>query len=249
MFTSADLAVLHKGALEACDTVGDGLKDGANGNPLACRFDPTAVQCHDGVDKDCLSADQVAAAKALYSGPRDPLAHALSYSRPVGSELLGGEGPDVVPYVRSFVSYMTSDPPQPFDLDSVTYDAQALARYNTNARLFNALNADIRSFQRAGGKLIMGHGWEDSAVPPMSSVDYYTAVRQVVGDRAGDFIRLYMLPGVGHCGGGEGPDKLDLVDPVMAWVEDGIAPGSIEVSRKSFGRVQRTAWVFPFPPK
>ena len=247
MFAVADLTMLHKAALEACDRAGDGLKDGVIGNPLSCHFDPAIVQCHDGVDKDCLSADQVAAAKALYSGPLDATGNALYYGRPVGSELFWGGGPDVAAYSRSFISYMTTDTPQPFDLDSVTYDPQALARYNSEASVFNALDADIRPFQTAGGKLIMWHGWEDPAVPPVSSVDYYNAVRRIVGNSATGFIRLYMLPGVGHCGGGEGPDKVNLVDPIMAWVEDGIAPGSIEVSRKSFGRLQQTRPVFPFP--
>lgn len=247
MFTAADLGVLHRAALEACDVVGDGLKDGVIGNPLACHFDPALIQCREASVKDCLSAEQVAAARALYTGPQDPSGHALYYGRPVGSELQWG-GPDVAAYVRSFMSHMTTDtPPKPFDLASVTYDAQALARYNAQAQLFNALDTDIRSFEQAGGKLIMWHGWGDPGVPPMSSVDYYNSVRHTLGEGVTRFIRLYMLPGVGHCGGGDGPDKLNLMDPIMRWVEDGVAPEKIEVSRKSFGRVQQTRPIFPFP--
>jgi feruloyl esterase len=81
----------------------------------------------------------------------------------------------------------------------------------------------------------------------MSSVDYYNAVRRMVGPGADDFVRLYMLPGVAHCSGGEGPDRINLIDPIMAWVEDGIAPDAILLSRKSYGRTLQTRPVFPFP--
>lgn len=123
----------------------------------------------------------------------------------------------------------------------------ALTRYNAQAEVFNAVAVDIRPFQRAGGKLIMWHGWGDPGVPPMSSVDYYNAVRRKVGASADSFLRLYMLPRVGHCQGGNGPDKLNLIDPIVAWVEDGVAPHAIVVSRKSFGRTLQKRAVFPFP--
>lgn len=246
MFSPADLAVLHGAALKACDEADDGVKDGVIGNPMKCRFDPAVAECRDGVDKNCLTAEQVAAAKAIYAGPQDGAGRSLYYGRAVGSELQWG-GPDVSLYVRSFVRHMTTDAPQPFDLASVKYDAAALSLYNTQAKVFNALDADIRPFQRAGGKLILWHGWSDPGVPPMSTVDYYNAVLRTVGADARSFTRLYMLPGVGHCTGGEGPDRLNLIDPIMAWVEEGIAPDAIVLSRKSFGRTLQTRPVLPFP--
>lgn len=246
MFSPADLAILHGAALKACDDSDDGVSDGVIGNPLKCRFDPAVVECRGGSSAGCLTAEQVAAARAIYAGPKDASGRSLYYGRPVGSELAWG-GPEVATYVRSFVSYMTTDAPQTFDLAAFTYDPAALKRYNAQAKVFNAVDADIRPFQRAGGKLIMWHGWADPGVPPMSSVEYYRAVLRTVGTGAENFVRLYMLPGVGHCSGGEGPDRLNLIDPLVAWVEDGTAPGATVVSRKSFGRTLQTRPVFPFP--
>lgn len=246
MFAPADLIVLHDAAIKACDEAGDRVKDDVIGDPMKCSFDPVVSECRDGRSDRCLTAEQVAAARAIYAGPQDPSGKSLYYGRAVGSELHWG-GPDVTVYVRGFISHMTTDEPQPFDLASVTYDAAALARYNAQAKVFNAMDPDIRPFQRAGGKLIVWHGWGDPGVPPMSSVDYYNAVRRTVGSSVDDFARLYMLPGVAHCSGGEGPDKLNLIDPIVAWVEDGVAPDAIVLSRKSFGRTLQTRPVFPFP--
>lgn len=245
VFKPEDLAVLHRAALAACDLAGDGVADGVVGDPLACRFDPGAVQCSQTRAADCLTADQVAAARAVYSGPLDPSGRPLYYGRPVGSEMAWTQ--DVSAYPASFIRYLSDTSVQPYDLWSVAYDAQTVARYNAQAKVYNALDPDIRAFQKAGGKLIMWHGWSDPAVPPMSSVEYYAAMRKVVGPTADAFSRLYMLPGVGHCGGGDGPDKMDLMDPMMAWVEDGVAPEAIEVASKSFGRTLATRPVWPFP--
>ncbi|MEP7004561.1 MAG: tannase/feruloyl esterase family alpha/beta hydrolase [Sphingomonas bacterium] len=246
MFTPADLAVLHAAALEACDSSGDGVQDGVVGDPLNCRFEPGTVTCRDGHTTGCLSGEQVQAARALYSGPRDPSGKALYYGRPIGSELSWNIF-DASAFAESFIRYMTTEEPQPFDLASVSYDATALAHYNAQAGVFNALNPDIREFQRKGGKLIMWHGWGDAGVPPMSSIEYYRAVRRTVGAGTDAFVKLYMLPGVGHCGFGEGPDMINLVDAMIAWAEDGVPPGAVQASRRNYGRTVQTRPIYPFP--
>lgn len=245
MFAAADLVLLHKAALQACDLSGDGVADGVVGDPLACHFDPVAAQCQDGEALNCLTAEQIAAARALYSGPMSADGLPLYYGRPIGSELAWG-GPEVAIYARSFVRFMTTAQPQRFDLTAFRYDPASLAVYNAQARVFNALDPHINAFQQSGGKLILWHGLGDWGVPPASTAAYYAQVRQsLVG--AEQFVRLYMLPGVGHCGGGEGPDKINLLDVMMAWVEDGIAPSAIQSSRKAFGRTLQTRPIYPWP--
>lgn len=246
MFSEEDLTVLHRAALAACDAVGDNVVDGVIGDPSACRFDPETAQCSAQKTSGCLTAEQIAAARALYSGPLDPAGKPLYFGRPIGSEKEWG-GPDVLAYVRSFVTYMATDRPQQFNLATMGFDPAALRIYNANAKIYNATASDLSAFRASGGKLIMWHGWSDAAVPPMSTVDYYNRVRQTMGNGTDDFLRVYMLPGVAHCQGGDGPDKLNLVDAIISWVEDGAAPDAIVPMRKIYGRTVQTRPVYPYP--
>jgi hypothetical protein len=97
--------------------------------------------------------------------------------------------------------------------------------------LYDATDPDLTPFAKAGHKLILWHGLGDTAVPPASSILYYTAMEKQMGAKAVDqFARLYLYPGVHHCGGGEGPLSRDLLTPLMLWVERGISPGALIAS-------------------
>lgn len=246
MFSSADLEVLHQAALDACDMVGDGIKDGVIGNPRACRFDPAVTLCPDPSTGKCLNREQIDAARAIYTGPVDAAGAPFYFGRPVGSEL-GWIWGDIGGMAGAFIRYMSSDQIQPFALDQVTFDQASADRFNELASIYNATNPDISAFQQAGGKLIMWHGWGDPAVPPMGSVTYYEALQHKFGDRTASFARLFMLPGVSHCGTGEGPDRINMLDAIMTWVEDGTAPTAIQAMRKVYGRTLQTRPVYPFP--
>lgn len=241
-----DLAVLHKAALDACDLTGDGVRDGVVGNPRACRFDPVVTECRQGQIQGCLTAAQIAAAKAMYGGPVDEKGRPLYYGRPVGSEL-GWGSPDSGEMAGAFVRYMVGDDILEFDLANFPFDRASFDRLHGLASVYNATNPDIDAFQKAGGKLIMWHGWADPGVPPMSSVTYYDSLIKRYGSATTSFARLFMFPGVGHCGGGEGPDRMNLTDAIFAWVEDGTAPASVIALRKSFGRTVQSRPVFPYP--
>ncbi|MBK9252493.1 MAG: tannase/feruloyl esterase family alpha/beta hydrolase [Proteobacteria bacterium] len=241
-----DLAVLHKAALDACDLAGDGVRDGVVGDPRACRFDPAIAACRGGQSQGCLSAAQVAAARAMYGGPVDEMGRPLYFGRPVGSELAWGS-PDNGEMVGAFVRYLVSDDILDFDLAKFPFDRAWFDRLHGLASVYNATNPDIDAFQKAGGKLIMWHGWGDPGVPPMSSVTYYESLLKRYGPATASFARLFMLPGVGHCGGGDGPDRMNLTDAIFAWVEDGTAPASVIALRKSYGRTVQTRPVFPYP--
>lgn len=245
VFKPADLAVLHKAALDACDLVGDGVKDGLIGDPKACRFDPAVAECKAGETEGCLTAGQVAAAKAMYGGPVDEKGKSLFFGRPVGSELMWGS-PDSGDMVGSFVRHMLTDDILPFDIKTFSFDRAAFEGRKALTSVYNANSLDIDAFRKAGGKLIMWHGWADPGVPPMGSVTYYGGLQSRYGKATDAFARLFMFPGVGHCGGGDGPDRSNMVDAIFAWVEDGVAPQSIVASRKSFGRTQVTRTVFPY---
>ena len=99
----------------------------------------------------------------------------------------------------------------------------------------------MKPFVNRGGKLIIYHGWEDQNIPPRSSVNYYVKLLNTMGKQQADSaVRLYMVPGMGHCGGGDGPNVFDMVTALEQWREHGRAPADILSSKVQDGRVTRT---------
>jgi tannase/feruloyl esterase len=110
----------------------------------------------------------------------------------------------------------------------------------------NAINPNLKPFIAHGGKLLMYHGWSDPLVGPLTSVNYYNSVVNQLG-RVDDSIRLFMVPGMGHCGGGEGPNTFDMLGALEHWVERGKAPDQIVASHSTGGAIDRTRPLCPYP--
>ncbi|WP_321396954.1 tannase/feruloyl esterase family alpha/beta hydrolase [Emcibacter sp.] len=119
------------------------------------------------------------------------------------------------------------------------------------SRLGDSLSAwktDLSSFRARGGKLITYHGWTDPWLSPYNSVDYYQQVAETMGpEKVDDFFRLFMVPGMDHCRGGPGPDRFDMVDAIMKWTEEGIAPDRIIALGALDNGGQRTRPLCPYP--
>jgi feruloyl esterase len=127
------------------------------------------------------------------------------------------------------------DPPRPdMTLADLSFTTETLDALGARHPLFDATNPDLGAFRDSGGKLILWHGLADPHIAPATTVAYYRALQEVMGPEAvADFARLYLLPGVGHCGGGRGPAELDLLTAMMTWVESGVAPHRIETATKT----------------
>jgi feruloyl esterase len=106
----------------------------------------------------------------------------------------------------------------------------------------NAVDPNVSAFRKHGGKLIQYHGWSDPQIPPQSSVDYYQSVLKTMGASVPEFYRLFMVPGMAHCGGGEGATTFDMMAALEQWVEHGKAPETVLASGKG-----RTRTLCPFP--
>ena len=198
---AAKLTLVHRAVLEACDA-SDGVKDGFLNQPRACTFDVATLQCTAGDAPTCLTAAQVAAVKRMYAPARTSSGETVFAGMDPGSEAgwtgrIGGQPPGVA--VGSFqVAYQDANwDPRTFDLDR---DLPIVdARVGT---LLNAMNPDLSAFKKRGGKLILYHGWNDTAISAGNTIAYYHSVIDKMGRDQSDWVRLFMAPGMAHCQGG-----------------------------------------------
>jgi pimeloyl-ACP methyl ester carboxylesterase len=240
------LATVRREVLRQCDGI-DGQRDGILGRPDECQPELDGMVCNKQTDASCLDATELAIIKAMYTGPVNDKAVPLYHGPAVGSEagwLDMARGS--VQFAKNFTTYLTGDYVGEVDAWQITYTPKDLKRYNTYADDLNAMEADLRGFNRARGKLLLWHGWSDPGVPAGATIAYYQNLQKRMGDKTADgFTRLYMLPGVGHCAGGDGPDRFDLLSKVMAWVEDGAAPTTLTAHHAS--APDRLWTIAPFP--
>jgi feruloyl esterase len=264
----AKMKLVSDAVYARCDAK-DGLKDGLIDDPRRCDFDPArdVAQCPAGQDGDnCLTAAQTAAIKKVYAGVQvdGKPAH---FGQVVGAEiggasftgtgttdsgwamwLLAPPGGKALQYAfgDSFVRYFLakSDP----SLEVAKFDfARDVAKYADARALLNATDPNLGPFRARGGKLLMYFGWADTALPPLMGIDYYMKAVAANGLSTPDFFRLFMVPGMFHCRGGVGPDRLDAMTAVINWVENGVAPASITASQVAEGKFVRTRPLCPYP--
>jgi pimeloyl-ACP methyl ester carboxylesterase len=226
--SAAKLALLQAAALKSC---GDGaryLQD-----PRQCHPDLAALQCAAADQDTCLTAAQIATAKALYGDVQDPVRGVLYGVLPGAEAVKGswdawymgtGDGkPGAgVEFTRSYLANLVKRDPN-FDPAMVTKDELARSELHY-APIMDATDPDLSAFKARGGKLIQFHGWNDPGIAPGYSLDYFARVKATMGP-VDDFYRLYMVPGMLHCAGGDAPTAVDWQAAIEAWVEQGRAPG------------------------
>lgn len=245
----AKLPAIHKAVLDACDAL-DGVTDALIADPRRCHFDPSVLLCKGADDNSCLTAAQVKAVKQIYSPVVNPRTHKEIFPpQEPGAEsawsIPTGPPPAVgIDYFR-YVVFKNPD----WDYLTLNFDSDVALADKVDNGLNNAINPDIRPFFSHGGKLLMYHGWADQLIAPGNSVNYYESVLRVAGGAAktSDEIRLFMVPGMNHCRGGEGPNDFDAVGALEQWVEQKKAPDEIIASHRTKGTVDRTRPLCPYP--
>lgn len=265
------IPAIGKAVAAACDN-DDGMKDGLLNDPRGCRFDPKTLLCRQGDSTDCLTEPQAEALKKIYLGPVDSRGNSIYPGfEPGGEEGPGGwvtwiglgPGKDLqTQFATGFFTNMIKAE-TPIDLKTISIEAAVGLAAAQQGRTFNADSPDLRAFAARGGKLIMYHGWSDAALPPLGAINYYEAVKAGLGKtRSDSFLRLFMVPGMQHCGGGPGPNSFgqagehsdprhDVQEALEQWVEKGAAPDQI-IATKYNGNdhtqgVQMTRPLCPFP--
>jgi feruloyl esterase len=143
--------------------------------------------------------------------------------------------------------YLVFDPPQP-QWDYKTFDfSRDLALLERWGKLANATDPNLRDFRARGGKLLITYGWADAILQPQMGIDYYERALAANGRDSTDFMRLFMIPGMAHCGGGVGPDQYDAVTAVIDWAEKGVAPDSLVAKKIVNGQATRSRPLCPYP--
>lgn len=229
---TAALALLADHSLASCHS-GKGGRAGGLGSdtwlddPLNCRPQPAALACRPGETKACLSPIQVAAAQAMYAGaPGGRGRTSLTFPWLPGSE-------------RGWASYWAdpANPRQPARTNFwriwALYPAWSWWTWHTardlprvQARLspiIDATNPDLRAFRRSGGRLLQYHGLADPVVSPLDTLAKRRAILRRTGG-GDDWTRLFLVPSMGHCGGGDGFTRFDAQAAIERWVEAGAAP-------------------------
>ena len=242
--------VLHQAVVQACDAA-DGLKDGLIADPTRCKFDPAVLQCKSADGAGCLTAEQVQTARLIYSAAVNPATKREIRGLSPGSELgwtnLGWTASARATGLDQFRFIVFRDPS--WTIQSFNFDKDIVRAEETDSDTINALDPNVKPFIDRGGKLIQYHGWSDPQISPGSSAQYYTRVLQALGGagKVQGSYRLFMVPGMGHCGGGEGPNTFDMVTALEQWVEHGKAPDQIIASHSTSGAVDRTRPLCPYP--
>ena len=254
------LPVLDNATLSLCDDI-DGLMDGLIDDPRNCPFDPETDLdiCPDNFP-NCFTADQIEAIKRVYDGPSNskgqifpgfaPGAEGFPGSWDIwitdGFVFPGSDFPNLqYGFGDGIIRYFVYDDPdydfRNFDFETDVHDTAKAAA------ILNGTQTNLVPFKVHGGKLFIYNGWADQAITPLGSIKYYEQVLKRMGGRekVEDFFRLFLVPGMLHCGGGPGPNQADWLTALELWVEDGTPPDRIVASG---GAVPgRTRPLCPYP--
>jgi len=272
---TSKLPLISKAAVAACDLV-DGVKDGIISSPQACHFDPGTLLCNASENDQCLTSAQVEAVRKIYAGPRNPrsgeqiIAGYSPGSESPAGDLSGGWKTYITdrsePMRLGFWQRWVFNDPN-WDWHTFDYDHD-VAYADDKMAATNASNPDLRAFKARGGKILMYSGWADPIGPSMDAVNYYEKVQKLVGGRqkTGSFFRLFMAPGMSHCGGGSGPNLFgnmflfgvdiprteidtdrDVLSALQQWVEKDSAPQHIIAAHRTDDVIDRTRPLCPYP--
>ncbi len=244
-------ALIHKAVVDACDSL-DGIKDGVLEDPTRCHFDPKVLECKDADGPACLTPKQVEAARKVYSGAINPRTRqqifpGLEPGSEMAWDVVGGPRPFAIG--NDFFKYVVFKNPG-WDYRTLDFDKDVALAEKTDSGLINAMDPNLKPFFGHGGKLIQYHGWNDWQISPRNSVHYYESVLEASGgaSKVGGSYRLFMAPGMGHCGGSDGPNQFDMVAALEQWREEGKAPERIVAAKLGAdGKPERTRPLCPYP--
>lgn len=237
-------AIIDK-LLEVCDGL-DGIKDGMIFDTRACTFDPAMLACKGAKADGCLSAEQVSAIQKGFAGPKDSRGNQVypGFFFDTGITASGGGIPGLLGSGSSPVG-----PPRNPSADQDVDREAATARANAGSQIGDSSSwTNLSTFFGHGGKLIFFHGVSDPWFSAKDTIDYYERMATANGgaDKVAESSRLFLSPGMGHCGGGPATlDNFDMLTAISNWVEKGEAPSSVNATGRAFPGRSRPLCAYP----
>jgi len=260
---AAKIPVIAHAVNASCDAM-DGVTDGVLNDPRQCHFEPATLLCKVSDSNSCLTQPQVTALKKLYEGAHDSKGKRIFPGFVPGGEdggagwslwITGTQpgGAWLFAFGNGFFGNMVYDKAD-WDYKTAKLDQAVTDADKKYANMLNATDPNLDAFKKRGGKLIIYHGWNDPAISALSTIQYYEAVQNKLGQsRADSFLRLFLVPGMQHCASGPGPDNFGQFgisqpnDPqhniylaLEQWVEKGAAPSSVIAAKTADGAAGST---------
>jgi feruloyl esterase len=219
--TAEHATLVNNLVMSTCDT----LKEGFLNNPAQCKVDFAKLKCPAGkADNTCLTEPQLKAVETFYGGVKNSKGELIFSGQALGNPIAGQRGGNTQfnpggTYDLVRIAYNDANRDwQLFDLD------RDMKFIDEKIGYVDAVNPDLSKFKKSGGKLLITHGWSDTTITPETTVWYYNSVLDKMGKNQSNWMRLFMVPGMAHCGGGPGVNTFDSIGTIEKWVEKGVAP-------------------------
>lgn len=229
--SEAKAKMVNQAVVDKCDT----LKEGFLNNPRQCTFDFSTLLCKGEDNDSCLTKAQLRTVEEFYGGLKNSKGELIfsgqALSNPLPAQPSSNEAPSA--FTLDTVRILGF---QDADWDWRTFDLDKdMPRIDAATGFVDAVDPDLRGFKGHGGKLLLYHGWNDFGITPENTIYYYENVLEEMGDEQDDWMRLFMVPGMGHCSGGDGPYSFDTIEVLEKWREEDIAPDQIMGSNPQSG--------------
>jgi feruloyl esterase len=236
--TDADRKLFMDALMKQCDAK-DGVADGMIFDPLGCDFDPGSLACKAGQTGDCMAPEKVTAIKKAFAGPKN------AYGTQVYSGFLYDSGITIRGPVPGLLALGTRGLFGPYTTATeLDVDKAAL---RASDPLVEPASTNLSTFSLNGGKLIFFHGDSDPWFSPLDTLGYYKSLGASSGgaEKVAEWSRMFLVPGMAHCGGGPARDHFDMLTAIVSWVEKGTSPDSVVATGAAFPGRSRPLCAYP----
>ncbi len=236
--TDGDRKLFMDALMKRCDAK-DGVADGMISDPLECDFDPAVLACAPGQSESCIAPEKIAAIKKAFAGPKNAY----------GTQVYPGFLYDAGIASKGFVSGLLALGPSGIfgPYTSATELDVDKAALHASDPLVEPASTNLSTFSLNGGKLIFFHGDSDPWFSPLDTLGYYKSLAEANGgaDKVAEWSRIFLVPGMAHCGGGPALDRFDMLTAVVDWVEKDKAPDSVIATGAAFPGRSRPLCHYP----